>query len=87
MKNLRFDVKCVKCGTLMEFDDQDFNFKGNFDNYYACPKCEISCTMQVRYNRPVNLDYYNGETEFEQQVKATDIPKYVNDKLQGSEFE
>ena len=86
MKNLRFDVKCAKCGTLMEFNDQDFNFKGNFDNYYSCPKCKTGGVMQVRYNRPVNLDYYN-EAEFEKHIEATDIHKYVNDKLQGSEFE
>lgn len=92
MKNLRFDVKCAKCGTSMDFDDRDFNFIGNFDNYYICPKCQTSCVMQVRYNRPVNLDYYNeeccdGEAEFEKHIEATDIHKYVNDKLQGSEFE
>lgn len=29
MTNLRFDVKCAKCDTLIEFHDQDFNFKGS----------------------------------------------------------
>jgi len=94
MKNLRFDIKCARCNTSMDFYNQDFNFKDNYDNYYTCPKCKTSCLMQVRYNRPINLDYYSeeyydgdGEAEFEKHIKPTNIHKYINDKLQGSEFE
>lgn len=87
MKNLRFDVKCAKCNTLMDFDDRDFNFIGNFDNYYICPKCGIGCIMTVRYNRPIKLDYYSEDPEFEEHIDENNIHKYVNDKLQGSEFE
>ena len=86
MQNLRFNVKCANCNSIMEFDDRDFNFKGNYDNYYTCPKCGVGATMQVRYNRPVNIDYYD-EDNFEEHVNTVNIHEYVDDKLQGSEFD
>ena len=87
MQNLRFKVKCANCNSIMDFEDRDFNFKGNYDNYYSCPKCGFGCTMQVRYNRPVNLYYYNEENDFEEHVNTGNIHKYVEDKEQGSEFD
>lgn len=87
MQDLRFKVKCANCNSIMEFDDRDFNFKGNYDNYYFCPKCGFGCTMQVRYNRPVNLYYYNEENDFEEHVNIGNIHKYIEDKEQGSEFD
>lgn len=88
MKNLRFEVKCAKCNTLMDFDDRDFNFKGNFDNYYICPNCHTSAIMIVRFNRVFALDYYQEDLNFEKHITDNNILiQYVNDKLQGSEFD
>lgn len=43
---------CKECGSKMYLDDKDFNFKGNFDNYWCCEKCQTSCIEQVRFARP-----------------------------------
>mgnify|MGYP004532764957 CR=1 FL=1 len=87
MQNLRFKIKCANCNSIMEFDDRDFKFIGNYDNYYSCPSCECGCIMQVRYNKPVNLDYYNEDDGFEKHVNTSNIHEYVEDKQQGSEFD
>ena len=44
-------MKCVECGAGMYLDDRDFNFKGNYDNYWCCEKCQTSCIEQVRFGR------------------------------------
>ena len=43
---------CKECGAKMYLDDRDFNFKGNYDNYWCCEECQTSCIEQVRYGRP-----------------------------------
>lgn len=45
-------MKCRECGTDMYLDDKDFNFKGNYDNYWNCEKCQTSCIEEVRYGHP-----------------------------------
>lgn len=40
---------CLRCKTDMVLDDVDFNFDGNFDNYWLCEDCEINCVEEVRY--------------------------------------
>ena len=88
MKNLRFEVKCAKCNSSMDFDDRDFNFKGNFDNYYICPKCGCGAIMMVRFNKVFAIDYYSEEQNFEEHITdSTKLKQYVDDKLQGSEFD
>ena len=42
---------CNECGSTMVLDDRDFNFKGNFDNYWNCSKCATSCIQEVRYGK------------------------------------
>lgn len=42
---------CKVCGGKMYLDDKDFNFKGNYDNYYCCDECQTSCIEQVRFGR------------------------------------
>lgn len=44
-------MKCRYCGTEMQKDDVDFNFKGNYDIYWICPKCESSCIEEVRFSQ------------------------------------
>lgn len=42
---------CDFCGAEMEKDDVDYNFKGNYDIYWLCPKCESSCIEEVRFSQ------------------------------------
>ena len=45
-------MKCRECGADMYLDDKDYNFKGNYDNYWNCEKCQTSCIEQVRFAKP-----------------------------------
>ena len=38
-------------GANMYLDDKDYNFKGNYDNYWNCEKCQTSCIEQVRFSK------------------------------------
>lgn len=42
---------CKECGVEMYLDDKDYNFKGNYDNYWVCEKCQTSCIEQVRFGQ------------------------------------
>lgn len=42
---------CLRCKSEMILDDKDFNFDGNYDNYWLCEDCEISCVEEVRYHQ------------------------------------
>ena len=42
---------CKECGAEMFLDDKDYNFKGNYDNYWACENCQTSCVEQVRFGQ------------------------------------
>lgn len=44
-------MKCAKCGEEMYLDDKDYNFKGNYDDYWRCPKCDTSCIEEVRFGQ------------------------------------
>lgn len=45
-------MECIYCSTKMEKDDVDYNFKGNFDIYWLCPKCGSCCIEEVRFSQP-----------------------------------
>ena len=42
---------CKECNSEMYLDDKDFEFKGKYDNYWACPNCQTSCIEEVRFNK------------------------------------
>lgn len=42
---------CKECGAKMFLDDKDYNFKGNYDNYWCCEKCQTSCIEKVRFGQ------------------------------------
>lgn len=44
-------MKCAKCGEEMYLDDKDYNFKGNYDDYWCCPKCDTYCVEEVRFGQ------------------------------------
>lgn len=35
----------------MYLDDRDYNFKGNYDNYWNCEKCQTSCIEEIRFSQ------------------------------------
>ena len=60
---------CRECGSVMYLDDKDFNFKGNYDNYWCCNKCNSSCIEQIRFNQSFketwHLETDNGVKDYE----------------------
>lgn len=70
-------MKCVNCGSTMVLDDEDYNFKGNFDQYLYCPKCEVTGFRKVRYNKCILEEQYDGDKTI-----FSDNPS----KLNGGEF-
>lgn len=42
---------CRECGAEMFLDDKDYNFKGNYNNYWCCPECTTSCLEEVRFGQ------------------------------------
>lgn len=56
---------CPKCGQYMCLDDSDFNFKGNYDNYWICYPCHITAFEKVRFGKSYSVEY--GEEEIEEE--------------------
>ena len=52
-------MKCRECGEEMYLDDKDFDFKGKYDNYWCCPKCQTFCTEQIRFSKPFKELWYS----------------------------
>lgn len=52
-------MKCRECDTEMVLDDKDFNFEGNYDNYWICPHCPVSCVEQVRFGQSFKEKWYS----------------------------
>jgi len=44
-------MMCKECGADMYLDTKDFNFKGNYDNYWNCPNCTAGCIEEVRFSK------------------------------------
>lgn len=44
-------MNCIYCNTKMEKDDVDYNFKGNYNIYWLCPKCGSSCLEKIRFSK------------------------------------
>lgn len=51
---------CRECGARMICDDIDYNFKGNFDQYWVCPTedCMTSCVENIRYGHPISEEWH-----------------------------
>lgn len=52
---------CKECGAKMYLDDKDANFKGNYDNYWCCEKCQTSCIEQVRFGQSFKEIWHSEE--------------------------
>lgn len=44
-------MKCKECNETMYLDVRDFNFTGNYDNYWNCPKCQTCCIEEIRFSK------------------------------------
>lgn len=60
MKNKDGKMICIECGSPMYVDDKDLRFKGNYDLYWNCEKCQTSCIEEIRFNRPFK-EYWHSE--------------------------
>lgn len=58
----------------MFLDDKDFNFKGNYDNYWCCNNCQTSCIEQVRFNQSFKEIWHSENDE----VKDYEIKHKIN---------
>lgn len=35
----------------MYLDDTEYNFKGNYDEYWNCLECQTSCIKEIRFGK------------------------------------
>lgn len=52
---------CRYCGKEMEKDDCDYNFKGNYDNYWICEHCGASYFESIRFGKLYKGRWCKGE--------------------------
>ena len=52
-------MKCKECGEEMYLDDRDYRFKGNYDNYWCCEKCQTGCIEEVRFSQSFKEIWYS----------------------------
>lgn len=52
---------CRYCKQEMTEDDCDFNFKGNYDNYWICEHCNSFCFEQIRFGKLHKRTWKRGE--------------------------
>lgn len=77
-------MKCRECNADMFLDDKDFNFEGNYDNYWLCLKCSASCVEKVRYGQCYRQDWYiENETTFKEYTLKFPIAVKINGRETG----
>lgn len=54
-------MKCINCNEDMIVDDVDYNFKGNYDIYWLCPKCDSGAVEEVRFGSTKVVTYLDCE--------------------------
>jgi hypothetical protein len=52
-------MNCKECGATMCVDDKDYRFKGNYDTYWLCEKCNTSCIAEVRFGQLFKEIWYS----------------------------
>lgn len=77
-------MKCIKCGSVMILDDEDYQFKGCFDQYLYCPNCKVRGYTKTRYNKYIleEQSIYDEETD-ESKIIFSNNPSRLN----GGEFD
>lgn len=53
---------CYECGEKMYLDDTDPISPGNKDEYWLCPKCETSCILEIRNDKP-QIEIWHSEND------------------------
>lgn len=74
------NLKCIQCNNEMIEDDEDYNFKGNYDVYLTCEHCHTGARAEVRYGKLQSVNYYN-EDGLDKTIK------FNTSNLDGSEFD
>lgn len=54
---------CRYCQQEMTLDDCDYNFKGNYDNYWVCERCGVSYFESIRFGKFYKGRWHKGEKE------------------------
>lgn len=54
-------MKCKNCENQMIKDDVDFNFKGNYDNYWICENCFTSYIEKIRFGKQFEIIWDENE--------------------------
>ena len=74
------NLRCIRCDGAMIEDDEEYNFKGNYDVYMFCELCGTSARAEVRYGKLQLVNYYN-EAGLDKTIK------FNTSNLDGSEFD
>ena len=64
---------CRRCKEKMYLDDKDFNFKGNYDDYWVCDNCNSSCVETVRYNKTTKEYWCHHDEEEKRYIIHRDL--------------
>ena len=54
---------CRYCQQEMTLDDCDYNFKGNYDNYWVCERCRVSYFESIRFGKFYKGRWHKWEKE------------------------
>lgn len=58
MKSIYIEkIICPLCKTELVLDDIDYNFKGNQNEYYFCPNCQVGAYVKIRYGKHISTDW------------------------------
>ena len=79
-------MPCKVCGAAMRLDDRDYNFKGNYDNYWVCDHCNTTCFEKVRYGKSVSEEWVNNDRLLEySDLYVYGMPLFIWNSLSESE--
>lgn len=70
-------IICRECGSKMYLDSKETNFRGNYDNYWCCEKCQTSCIEQIRFGQSFKEIWHSENND---QVKDYTIKHKIERK-------
>lgn len=50
-------IDCPVCKQKMYLDDVDYDFKGKFDAWWLCEKCNITAFQKVRFGKSYSITF------------------------------
>lgn len=48
---------CKECDSKMRLDGENFRFDGDYDDFWSCSNCKLSCVERVRYGKTLVEDW------------------------------